>query len=68
VSDVSATALQFADGTSFVAPQLAGVFALINQSTDSQLSVFNSFGTSVSTTGYSGAGLSNGQSVAITPQ
>ena len=32
-SDVSTTALQFAGGTSFVAPQLAGVFALINQST-----------------------------------
>jgi hypothetical protein len=32
-SDVSPTALQFAGGTSFVAPQLAGVFALINQST-----------------------------------
>ena len=32
-SDVSTTALQLAGGTSFVAPQLAGVFALINQST-----------------------------------
>jgi hypothetical protein len=32
-SDVSTTALQFAGGTSFVAPQLAGVFALIDQST-----------------------------------
>jgi Bacterial Ig-like domain (group 3) len=32
-SEVSTTALQFAGGTSFVAPQLAGVFALIDQST-----------------------------------
>jgi subtilase family serine protease len=32
-SDVSPTALQFAGGTSFVAPQLAGVFALVDQST-----------------------------------
>lgn len=32
-SDVSTTSLQYAGGTSFVAPQLAAVFALINQST-----------------------------------
>lgn len=32
-SDLSTTALQQAGGTSFVAPQLAAVFALINQST-----------------------------------
>jgi len=32
-SDVSPTALQFAGGTSFVAPELAGVFALVDQST-----------------------------------
>jgi NHL repeat len=34
----------------------------------SQLSVFNSSGTPISTTGYGGGGLSNGQSLAITPQ
>ena len=32
-SDVSTTALQFAGGTSFVAPQLAGIFALVDEST-----------------------------------
>jgi Pro-kumamolisin, activation domain len=32
-SDLSKTTLLFAGGTSFVAPQLAGVFALINEST-----------------------------------
>ncbi|MGA8938633.1 MAG: protease pro-enzyme activation domain-containing protein [Acidobacteriaceae bacterium] len=32
-SDVSTTSLQYAGGTSFVAPQLAAVFALVNQST-----------------------------------
>lgn len=32
-SDVSTTTLQYAGGTSFVAPELAGVFALVDQST-----------------------------------
>jgi hypothetical protein len=36
--------------------------------TGSALSVFNSSGTPVSTTGYTGGGLSNGQSLVITPQ
>ena len=36
--------------------------------TGSALSVFNISGTPVSTTGYTGGGLSNGQSLAITPQ
>jgi hypothetical protein len=36
--------------------------------TGSALSVFSSSGTPLSTTGYTGGGLSNGQSLAITPQ
>ena len=64
-SDVSKTNLQHAGGTSFVAPQLAGVFALIAQKTGERLGqpnyvLYNMAGVEYGTTTYTAGNTCNG--------